>query len=258
MKTCTKCKQEKPLSEFHKDAKLGHKRECKTCRKAMAAEHYAKNAELLKERQREAYRENPERFKAATDKWRAANKDKVDTTNALYRENNQGKIRAAVNKWRAENNERAREAYREWCRKNPEKAKSKAARARAKNPDRARRSCAEWRAANPEKHRASVAAYQAENPESRRVNEANRRARKKAAGGKHTVADIKRLFRLQRGKCACCHVSIADGYHVDHIQPLALGGSNDKTNLQLLCPTCNTKKSAKHPIDFMQSRGLLL
>lgn len=49
-----------------------------------------------------------------------------------------------------------------------------------------------------------------------------------------------------------------DGYHVDHIQPLALGGSNDKTNLQLLCPTCNTKKSAKHPIDFMQSRGLLL
>ena len=41
-------------------------------------------------------------------------------------------------------------------------------------------------------------------------------------------------------------------------KPLALGGSNDKANLQLLCPTCNAKKSAKHPIDFMQSRGLLL
>ena len=62
MKTCTKCQQEKPMSEFHRDAKLGHKRECKTCRKAMAAEHYAKNAELLKARQREKYLENPERF----------------------------------------------------------------------------------------------------------------------------------------------------------------------------------------------------
>ena len=88
MKTCTKCQQEKPLSEFHKDAKLGHKRECKACRKALAAEHYAKNAELLKERQRKAYRENPERFKAATDKWRAENKDRVDSTNAAYREEN--------------------------------------------------------------------------------------------------------------------------------------------------------------------------
>ena len=55
-----------------------------------------------------------------------------------------------------------------------------------------------------------------------------------------------------------CTVSIADGYHVDHIQPLALGGSNDKANLQLLCPTCNLRKSAKHPVDFMRETGRLL
>ena len=84
------------------------------------------------------------------------------------------------------------------------------------------------------------------------------RAAAEAHGAAAACIDASKRFRLQRGKCACCRVSIADGYHVDHIQPLALGGSNDKTNLQLLCPTCNTKKSAKHPIDFMQSRGLLL
>ncbi|MFZ1365737.1 MAG: HNH endonuclease signature motif containing protein, partial [Brachymonas denitrificans] len=82
--------------------------------------------------------------------------------------------------------------------------------------------------------------------------------RKQAAGGTHTAEDVADLFRLQRGKCACCRTSIKRCYHVDHIEPLARGGSNDRTNLQLLCPTCNTRKSAKHPIEFMQSRGLLL
>ena len=35
------------------------------------------------------------------------------------------------------------------------------------------------------------------------------------------------------------------GYHVDHIRALADGGANDRTNLQLLCPTCNIKKGAR-------------
>lgn len=41
-------------------------------------------------------------------------------------------------------------------------------------------------------------------------------------------------------------------------KPLARGGTNQRTNLQLLCPPCNLSKSAKDPIDFMQSRGFLL
>lgn len=33
MKTCTKCKQEKELTEFYKRSKDKHKNECKTCSK---------------------------------------------------------------------------------------------------------------------------------------------------------------------------------------------------------------------------------
>jgi len=56
-----------------------------------------------------------------------------------------------------------------------------------------------------------------------------------------------------RGGCSHCGKRItmeleADG-HIDHIVPLAAGGSNDLVNLQLLCKTCNLKKSAhKWPV----------
>ena len=71
------------------------------------------------------------------------------------------------------------------------------------------------------------------------------------------INPIKSLFVLQRGMCAYCKAKIST-YHVDHIIPLASGGSNDKHNIQLLCPPCNQGKRAKHPIDFAQQMGLLL
>lgn len=86
----------------------------------------------------------------------------------------------------------------------------------------------------------------------------NRKARKRNAEGSHTAADIQQLLILQKSKCAVCRVSIAKGYHVDHVIPLALNGGNGKDNLQLLCPHCNLSKNAQHPVDFMQSRGMLL
>jgi 5-methylcytosine-specific restriction endonuclease McrA len=51
---------------------------------------------------------------------------------------------------------------------------------------------------------------------------------------------------------------LGDNYHIDHIMPLALGGSNTDDNIQLLRQRCNNQKCAKHPVDFMQSRGFLL
>jgi len=81
-----------------------------------------------------------------------------------------------------------------------------------------------------------------------------------AMTGVHKPEDITEILKRQKFKCAECGVSVKDkkNRHVDHIMPLALGGSNWPTNLQILCPPCNLSKSAKHPIDFAQRKGRLL
>lgn len=144
---------------------------------------------------------------------------------------------------------------------------------RAANRDKSLASVVAWQAANREKvidYRsayyaknrekviAAAAAWRAANPEKRRIQRQNRKARKRANGGKLSSDLSANLFKLQRGKCTCCGLPLGDNYHLDHVIPLALGGANEDSNIQLLRAECNLKKSSKHPVDFMQSRGFLL
>jgi 5-methylcytosine-specific restriction endonuclease McrA len=85
-----------------------------------------------------------------------------------------------------------------------------------------------------------------------------RRAREHGAEGKFTKADIKALFERQRGKCAYCTKSIRNGYHIDHVTPLARGGSNWITNISLACAKCNTTKGATDPLEFARRLGRLV
>jgi hypothetical protein len=60
------------------------------------------------------------------------------------------------------------------------------------------------------------------------------------------------VFYRDRGLCGSCQrdisglVSIHSDKHFDHMVPLAVGGVNDVTNLQLLCGRCNLRKQHKH------------
>ena len=46
-------------------------------------------------------------------------------------------------------------------------------------------------------------------------------------------------------KCASCHALLHPGWHADHVTPLADGGAHTVSNLQPLCATCHTLKTAR-------------
>lgn len=127
-----------------------------------------------------------------------------------------------------------------------------------KNPAKERAWNRRWREANMNRVRLKEAEYHKKHPLFRRVKEAVRRARKLSSAGAYTASDIRTLLIRQKQKCVYCLRSIAKGFHVDHFLPLALGGSNDISNIQLLCPSCNMHKSSKDPIIFARQIGLLL
>jgi hypothetical protein len=60
---------------------------------------------------------------------------------------------------------------------------------------------------------------------------------------------------MQEGKCYFCHAPFElalekRGFHKDHLNPLANGGSNWPINLALVCRSCNESKGATREAAF--------
>lgn len=129
---------------------------------------------------------------------------------------------------------------------------------RAKHREKRRAYCASWYAKNRALQAELSARWRAANRAQKTALERARKARKRSAEGSHTLTDIADIARAQNHRCAYCRRSVRKRYEVDHITPLVRGGSDDRSNLQILCPTCNRRKQAMDPIDFAQRIGLLL
>jgi 5-methylcytosine-specific restriction protein A len=59
------------------------------------------------------------------------------------------------------------------------------------------------------------------------------------------------------GKCAICDEKLQRKYELDHIKPLASGGTNDIDNIQLLCKSCHKEKSQREKEDGPYVRIIL-
>lgn len=221
----------------------------------------SKRKYFTEEEEKAARKASANRAKA---KYRASAKGKAKEreTAIKYRLANLDKFAAQSAKFRALNPERARQ-HSAKSRSDPEKR----ARYYAQTRDWHGRHKEYLRIFNKKAYEANRTArvqmsveWQRANPEKVKVFAANRRARKRAAAGKLSKDIVPRLTKLQRNKCAVCRsiFGAAGKKHLDHIVPLAAGGSNFDSNVQLLCAPCNCSKGPKDPIRFMQSRGLLL
>lgn len=249
VKTCHKCGETKALGAFRKakDGKCGTRGICKACESAYA--------------------------KAYGAKYYADNRSKILAQQVSYRSAHRERAAKYYKAWREDNGDRKRKADAEYRSKNAEIISKRRAAYYLKNKGRIAAYKADYQAKNARMLREKQAAhYQKSKPQRSATRKAwyrenyqkvltyghNRRARKKGNGGRLSPDIAERLYKLQRGKCACCGKPLGEDYHLDHRIPLARGGKNENTNMQLLRQQCNNQKHAKDPIEFMQERGYLL
>ena len=122
-KVCSKCKQEKSLCDFHKDAikKLGVTSQCKKCQKERYEKCRQENPEKIKESVKKYYQKNKEKIKEHRRKYYQKNSEKIKEREAKYRRENSEKIKEREAKYRQENSEKVKERVKKYRRENPEK-----------------------------------------------------------------------------------------------------------------------------------------
>lgn len=201
---------------------------------------------------------NPHKVRAKSKRFYDAHPERCAETAKAYRLANFEKTKIKSAEWRSRNPEKCKALRARWAKENPEKIYEINKAQREKNPQLLSEKKAAYREINKEKISDVGRIYRAANQEEIRLLKQNRRALKKAAGGSLSKGLVAKLFKLQKGMCPCCRQPLGDAYHLDHKMPLALGGTNTDDNMQLLRQRCNNQKGAKHPVDFMQSRGFLL
>jgi predicted restriction endonuclease len=118
-KTCSKCKEEKELTEFYKKkaSKDGCRSECKECTKAVNKKWASKNYE---------------KRLASSREWKRRNKQHVSDYNRKYVNSDPEYHRQRLRKWYYENREAAIASATRWAKSNAEKKKEYDNRRRAR------------------------------------------------------------------------------------------------------------------------------
>jgi 5-methylcytosine-specific restriction endonuclease McrA len=95
-----------------------------------------------------------------------------------------------------------------------------------------------------EKRREKNRLYSLTHREQRNATQAKRRAAK--LGAVHEPYDRIAIYHRDKGVCHICGEHVWHQYfHIDHIVPLARGGSDTPNNVALAHPACNHAKGAK-------------
>lgn len=147
-----------------------------------------------------------------------------------YREQNPEKSKFAVAAWRLKNTEHERQY-------------------RANNSDRISANFARWASNNTEMVKATQARFRERNRNKRRNQEHLRRVRKTDSSAKLvTERDLRKLLLKP---CIYCGAKSA---HIDHIIPLARGGTHSVGNLAPACQWCNLSKNSKYIMEWKKGR----
>ncbi len=285
MKTCYKCKTEKPLDEFNKcsRSKDGKQQKCKECQrewrqknkdsiKARKKEYWKKNKEVIKGKRKEYFKEYNLKNKEKQKKYREENKDRKKETDKKYRLKNQDKLKEKKKEYYNKNKVSILEKQKEWRQEKKEIKKQRDKKYREKNKEKLIAKKKEYYNKNKERITKSNLEYSRGYRVNRRKTDplyrmtCNLRSRTVSAFRKSRW--IKNSSNVEMLGCtyeeAFKHIEKQfkegmswdnhsfNGWHIDHIIPLASAKTEEElkslchyTNLQPLWAEDNLSKGAK-------------
>ena len=178
-------------------------------------------------------------------KYREEHRDKVNAAFKKWYNSNKKTHLERTNKWRDENKEVVAKKRKERYDSNPEKYREKRKQGYWKDPEKARESAKKYQAVNPEKVKERKCAWYEANPERNRTYSHNRRARvRNVEGGHFTDAEFQEVCKATGNKCLCCGDNKSQ-LTADHVIPLGAPHTDEISNIQPLCLSCNSKKGTK-------------
>ena len=203
--------------------------------KAIQDRYYANNVEARKESQRKAHakRNQREDVKAAKRAWAKSHPDYVKSYAKVYSEDHKEKYREYKKHYYVEHREVLKAKSKERLKTSPRKSTPEQLEAK-------RIYNAEYRLKNKER----VAAC-----EKAKASAGNHRRKQllRQAKGKAKPDQILARWMFYGMRCAYCHTPIESFQkcHMDHVIPLARGGSKWPSNLVPACKKCNLRKGVK-------------
>ena len=227
-KPCKKC----GANDWYKSG------QCKPCAIRRTREWKAANPDSVKVNDKKWRENNKGKLAAKNKEWRENNKEKVAAKNAEWRENNREKCVEYVVRWQQKN--------QDWVKKyrqdNKDKLAAKNKEWKEKNRSKTREYSLKWYYGNHTKALNDNKIWARENPDKVRVKRYRRKTRKTKAGGSFTATEWKQLCNQYNNRCLKCGEK--KKLTVDHVIPIAMGGTSDINNIQPLCGPCNSSKGA--------------
>ncbi|WP_156511128.1 MULTISPECIES: HNH endonuclease signature motif containing protein [Nocardia] len=224
---------------------------CGGCQAAFKVEYQreyrAKNREKILDQRRQYREANKDFIREGRQRHYAANRDSILDRQRQWYEANREQVLAQQREYAEANQERLTERRKKYYSDNREEILKRSEAYRAANRESILESKRRYREENPEYYRD----YCRENPDVVRARNARRRVR---VAVNMTAEDRKESVEYRKvlagDPCSYCG-QFSDEMHVDHIKPLAKGGTDHWWNLTNSCATCNLRKNDKPLIDFL-------
>ena len=116
MRTCTKCGETKPLSDFNKSVKGkdGYRERCRTCQNEENRAYKQRNVEKVAAARKEYKQRNAEKVAAANKEYKQRNKDRLAVARKADYEKNKERVLQQSREWYEANKDRRNERGKQW------------------------------------------------------------------------------------------------------------------------------------------------